>query len=384
MKIGLDTPLATCLLAATLLAGCAAPAGSEHAAPAGQSTNDGSPSKSVMTEEEVRDLNGQPPEERRRRVDIVLASHPDDLGALFARVDADSDLKDFPAVLADSEAALANSTLSPRLRRLFLVSRAEALIQVRRPAEALVAADQALAIDDSNPNALFARGWARYLTDNNLAQSALADLDRALQLEPDQGIAYYRRALIFEYQGKFDLATADLEHASQLAPDDRPIRQEFASLLFTEWYSGQFRQSIASFREQATRPEASSYAPLWLFIMRTRASPADEAAAKAELATLAPAHRPHEWVDTLIDLMLGKSTLEAALSEADTAPTDKLRAGQRCEAGYYVAEQLLAHGQDMQASRLLDEAQAVCPSTYIEAKAIVAQQRQFAARPASR
>ena len=169
MKIGLNTRCVTCMLAATLLAGCAAPAG--------HSATESSLSKSVMTSDEVRDLNDRPPEERRRRVDIVLASHPDDLGALVARVDADSDLKDFPAVLSDSEVALANLTLNPGLRRWLLVSRAEALIQVKRPAEASVAADQALAIDDSDPNALFARGWARYLTDHELAQSALADLE---------------------------------------------------------------------------------------------------------------------------------------------------------------------------------------------------------------
>ena len=103
MNIGCNTSWATWLLVATLVTGCATQAGSEHAGPAGQSTNDVNPSKSVMTEDEVRDLNGQPPEERRRRLDVVLASHPDDLGALFARVDADADLKDFPAVLAGSE-----------------------------------------------------------------------------------------------------------------------------------------------------------------------------------------------------------------------------------------------------------------------------------------
>ena len=384
MNIGCNTSWATWLLVATLVTGCATQAGSEHAGPAGQSTNDVNPSKSVMTEDEVRDLNGQPPEERRRRLDVVLASHPDDLGALFARVDADADLKDFPAVLADSEIALANSTPNPRLRRWFLVSRAEALIQVRRPAEAVLAADQALEIDDSYPKALFARGWARYLSDHGLAESALADLDRALQLEPDEGIAYFRRAVIFEDQRKFDLAISNLDHAARLAPDDKPIREEYGILFFKEWYSGQFRQSIDSYRERAAQPDAYSYAPLWLFIMRIQADPADEAAARTELATLAPPEQPRAWRDTLVDLMLGKTTLDAALAEADAASTDRLRAGQRCEADYYAAEQMLAHGQDTASNSLLEEAHSVCPATYIEAGAIVAEQRRQAARATTR
>lgn len=377
MNMRLDTWLAACLLAAALLSGCATPSGGAQELLATPTRVAGTPS---MSSDSLHDLAALPPDERRRRIDVMLASHPDDLESRVARLKADLDLQDFPALLADSEPVLANSTLSPRRRRWLLTLRAEVLIQARQPTEALLSANQALEIDSSYPEALFARGWAAYLTDHGLAQSALADLDRALQLEPDEGIGYYRRAVILEYQGQFELAASELQHASQLAPNDVPIRQEFGVLLFTEWYSGQFKQSIESFREQAIRPEASLYAPLWLFVMRIRADAADEAGASAELAALAPAHQPHEWIDTLVDLMLGKSTLEAALSEADTAPTDRLRAGRRCEAEYYAAEQMLAHGEYVQASRLLDEGQAVCPTTYTEATAIAAERHRLPSR----
>jgi lipoprotein NlpI len=371
------------LLLTALVAGCATRADSVANLPPGTTVIEIDVGKTALSADDLRDLPGMAPADMRARLDVVLASHPDDVAAHFFRAEADANLADFAAAVTDSDVVVVDSSFDPRLRLRVLDVRAEAFLQLKREAEAIAAADQALEIDDSDPTALFARGWARYISDHGQAESALADLNRALLREPDEGIAYFRRSVIFEDQGKFDLATADLDHAAQLAPDDKPIRQQYAVLLFTEWYAGQFRQSIESYREHAAHPDANPYAPLWLFVMRVRANPADEATARAELATLAPALQPHGWRDTIVDLMLGKSTLEAALAEADTASTARLRAGQRCEADYYVAEQLLAHGQDLSANRLLDEAHAICPENYIEARAIIAEQRSQAVHATS-
>jgi len=376
MKIGPCACWAALLLVTTLVAGCAVPADTRNPPPAAPDSSDAILEKVPAYAHGLIDL---PPAEQRRGLDVVLASHPDDLLARFLRVDTDRRLEDYPAVLADSEAVLANPALNRPSRRLVLVARSEALMQVRRPADAALAADEAVQIDGSLPDGLFARGWAHYLADHGQAESALADLNRALERQPDNGVGHYRRAVVARHLDKFDLAAADLEQAARLMPGDAATRLQRTGLLFAEWYSGRSRQPIAVFREQATRPVADPYAPLWLFVMRIRADPADEAAAKTELATLAPAHHPHAWTDTLDDVMLDKSTLDAALAEADTAPTNELRAGRRCEADYYVAEQLLAHRQDMAAGRLLEEAYWLCPSTYVEAEAVVAERRRLEA-----
>lgn len=384
MKIGLDAPSAACLLAATLLAGCATPSTPGQVSPASPSTSTAVAKPTSMSDDEVRDLLVQPAAEQRRRLDVVLAAHSGDIEARLRRLEAEYNLSDIPSVLADSEILLATPQIDGRLREYVLHSRAEALIKVERYAEAILVANQALEIDGSSSGALFARGWAKFHSDYGQAQGALADLDRALQLEPDQGIGYFRRAILFEHQGQFDLARSDLERAVQLEPDDGPTRQQFAMLMFEEWCSGQFRQPIASFREQAARPDAHPYAAIWLFIMRIRANPADEASARAELAALAPTHQPHAWTDTLVDLMLGKSNIEAAQAEADAAPTYALRAGRRCETDYYAAEQLLMHGPGAESTHLLEEAYWVCPSTYIEAKAVVAERHLQAEKSAAR
>ena len=328
-----------------------------------------------MSDDDVRDLVIQPPDKQLRRLDVLIAAHPGDVKARILRMDAEYNLSDFPSVLADSETLLAIPQFDGRPREYVLHTRAEALIKVERYAEAMLVANQALEIDGSSSEALFARGWATFHSDYGQATRALVDLDRALQIEPDQGIGYFRRAIVFEHLGQFARARSDLERALQLEPDDGPTRQQFAWLMFEEWYSGQFRQSIASFREQAARPDAYPYAPIWLFIMRIRANPADEAAARAELEALVPTHQPHAWMDTLVDLMLGKLNVEAAQVEADAADTYLLRANRRCDADYYAAELLLSHGQGAEANRLLEEAYWVCPSRSVESKAVVSERR---------
>ncbi|MCK9688722.1 tetratricopeptide repeat protein [Scleromatobacter humisilvae] len=437
-----------------------------------------------MSAEELKDFNGQSLDEKRRRLDVILAGHPTAIGARFLRLQADDQLADFPAMLADSEPLLADSTFDRRLREIALVIRAGALIQVRRPAEAIVAASEALDIDPTDSDALFDRGWARYHADHGQVAAALADLDRALQLDPTQGIGYFRRATIYQEQRQYDRAEKDFDRALQFAPDDVPTHLQYGQMLIEvheferaraqfdavvrlapdysagwNWRAGAevslgqldqafadanraietsvskasiadghstladvlehkhdiagaiseykralaidpdfliavrlarlqrddgpFAQLVDAYRERAVEPGASPYASLRLFVVRMRARPADEAAAGAELARLVPAHAPHAWVDTLVTLMQGQSTLEAALAEADAAPTDRLRKGQRCEADYYSAELRLARGQDGAAGHLLEEAAAVCPATYDEADAVDVEQRQLAAKVAA-
>lgn len=467
------------LLVTTSVSGLASQARAADATSDASDPNSVSLGKTAIGDEELRDLKALPDAEKRRRLDIVLAAHPEDLPARFLRLQVEVKLGDEAAVLSDSETVLENPALSGRPRLWVLEWRADMLVHVRRAAEAIAVADQALAIDNADPEALFARGWARYHQDQQQTDGALADLDRALQLEPDEGVGHYRRAVVLQARGVLDRAAQDYERAVQLAPDDVPTRlaygdllmqtkdfegalaqvdvavrlrpgdpgawverelahlrlkrfddvvvdarqaielgatdddlanahsylatalwrksdfagaaREFQSVLafsddhriarslgLMQWYSGQLPKAIQTFREQAAWPDSSPYTPLRLFIAQMQADPAVEAAASAELVALAPVHQPHVWGDTLVDLMLGRGTIDAALVEADAADTYQLRAGRRCEADYYAAERLLLHGQRELASGLLEEAYWACPSTYTEATAVEWERRRLA------
>ena len=439
----------------------------------------------AATADVLRDLAAQPAAERRRRFDALVAEHPDDVVLRYYRLQAEDELADFAGMLEDSESILAHPDLRRRMRQLALGWRAEALIQARRFPEATAAANEALAIDGSDFGALFSRGWARYLADESLTDAALADFDRALELDPDEGIGYSRRAAIHRKQGHLDLAALDFERAVRLVPDDLPTRLHYGGMLIDkqdfegaltqfdaavrlkpgdpspwverehahlllkrfddvvadaheafklgpadddlanahsflasalwnksdfagaarefqsvvalsddhriarslglmQWYSGQVPQAIKTFRDQAAWPDSNPYTLLWLFILQVQSNPAAETAASAELAARATPHQPHAWGDTLVELMLGRTRIDAAQAEADTADTWALRAGHRCEADYYAAKRLLLHGQVELASGLLEEAYWVCPSTYSEANAVELERRGLAARSTAR
>ncbi len=432
--------------------------------------------KSAIDADELRELNTQPDPEKRRRLDAVLEAHPQDLAARFLRLQLEVKLGEDSAMLSDSEVVLENPALVETARLWVLEWRAEALVHAGHAAEAVLAADQALAIKEASSGALFARGWARFQQDRVQTDGALADLNRALELVPGEGVGHYRRAVVLQARGELDRATRDYELAVQLAPRDVPSHREYGILLYQthaleralaqfeaarnlaphdpdvwvwqmqaelalarsadvaaderridelgatraqvayafrqvadaledqldfagaerlygrslalapepavaywlarmQWFNGHFDQPVAYFRERAMAAKSDAYMAIWLFVARSRANPADEVAAHAELAHLAPPHEPHEWTDTLVSMLLGSTSLDAALVEADAAPTFKLKAGRRCEADYYAAEALLMHGGTDAASRLLQEAYWVCPSTYVEAHAVIAQRR---------
>ncbi|MFL6628581.1 MAG: hypothetical protein ACJ8G1_19225, partial [Vitreoscilla sp.] len=176
MKIGLDAPLAACLLAATLLAGCAIPSIPAQVSPASPSTSTAVLDAPSMSDDEVHDLVIQPPAEQLRRLDLVVAAHPGDVKARILRMDAEYNLSDFPSVLVDSEILLAIPQLDGRPRAYVLHTRAEALIKVERYAEAILVADQALKIDGSSSmrrmRALTSPGWAATTRSRRLSCSA--------------------------------------------------------------------------------------------------------------------------------------------------------------------------------------------------------------------
>ncbi len=476
MGIGFTTANRAWLLIGILVVGCGIRAGAAENPPLGTGTTNASLATNALSADELRELQAQPVAEQRRRLDIVVAAHPDDLALRIMRMEAEDQLGDSAAVVADSELVMSNPSLTGHFHQLTLEMRAENLLHLHRFDESIATASQALELDPSSAAALFARGWSRYFVDQD--DGALADLDRALEIDPEEGIGYSRRAAILRDQGKFDRAAKDFERAIQLAPNDSPSHRGYGVLLYQtdhlqqalaqfdaaatlsprdplplvwhaqvnrtlkrpaavsadekrmnelgaaeedlagahaevgrvlaaqhdyegaarefgrslslkfepsvamdvarmQWFAGQFGQALASYREHAVSPlpSASEYTPLWLYVLRGRADPADEAAARAELALAWKAHQPHAWTDTLVDVILGKTRLESALVEADGAETDKLRAGRRCEADYYAAEQLLMHGQDEPASHLLEEAHRVCPSSYFEAHALDAERR---------
>jgi len=306
-------------------------------------------------------------------LDRALEIQPDEAVGYARRAAVLVDGKEFDRAAQDYRRAIALAPDDGPSHRGYGIL----LYRTRDLERALVEFDAAMRLMPTDP---FALTW-RAQTHRALKHfdSAAADEDRADALgTAGEDLFNARNNVAIDLEEEGDLEGAASELSRLLAwKRDANVASQLARV---QWFGGRFGQAVETFRSQSASPVSREYEALWLFLMRARANPADEVAAQAELAARAQAGQPRGWTDTLVDIALGRLTLQAALAEADAADTPRLRAGRRCEADYYAAEQLLVHGLDASARRLLDEASEICPSTYLEARAVAAERRLLEAR----
>lgn len=214
-------------------------------------------------------------------------------------------------------------------------------------------------------------------------ERALTEFDTGTRLVQDDPLPLAWRAQANLALKRLDAAAADNRRATRLGIAAADIGHAFQRVAENLRDQNDFAGAAREFKI-AMAFEPDDYVAIGLYSARVRANPADEPAARAALASWAKPHQPHAWTDTLVSMLLSRTTLEAALAEADAADTYALKAGYRCEADYYAAEQLLGHEQETVAKRLLEEAYWVCPSSYVEGRSVAAERRLIEAKPSAK
>lgn len=100
------------------------------------------------------------------------------------------------------------------------------------PELALAYLDKAIDLDPYFANAYSDRGAVYF---NHLGQDrrAIENFDKAIRLDPNDGIYYYNRGIAYERLGKYKKAIKDLKKAIQLNPNDQPAYNDLAWVLAT-------------------------------------------------------------------------------------------------------------------------------------------------------
>jgi tetratricopeptide (TPR) repeat protein len=257
-------------------------------------------------------------------------------------------------------------------------------------AHAIEAYSNALRLDPRSDKLLYARGYAYYR--NHDDDHAIQDYTEALKLNAAFGEAYRERARAYEDKMDYEHAIQDYTEAIRLLPGISDLRFRRA---FTYERAGQYGPAIADFTENILRfphaadpyrnrgrlrlyagdiPDAQQdlskavelepanyYSVIWLYIARTRGTPAGTAA--AELAKNAAKLKLAKWPGPVIQLFLGKTTSRAVLRAASDEDT-KTNNERQCEANFYIAEYQALHGQGsaaLQGFRLVENS---CPKNY--------------------
>jgi lipoprotein NlpI/transglutaminase-like putative cysteine protease len=218
--------------------------------------------------------------------------------------------------------------------------RGVALNELGKTAEALKDLDQAVALDDGNPEFFKSRAAVHYKRGD--FQKSTADFTRALTLGAEPHALYYRRGINHFYHGTLENALADFEQSLGTADAEERL---FHALWYT-WTA----QLMGKALPDTLRKEFEGYAQ-------------------------------GAWPRPALAMFAGKLPPEAVLKIAEAKSGDE-RIMTLCEAYFYVAQHYMVQKNAAKAKEYFEKARATNVIVYIEHEAAKLElDRMAAAKP---
>ena len=174
--------------------------------------------------------------------------------------------------------------------------------------------------------------------------SAISDCSKAIELDPKYAKAYHNRGWAKTEKGDYDGAIADYDKFFEL--DSKPA-SAYGSRALVKELKGDFDGALADLArwdESASILEQHDYAQLWMWTIRARRG--NTAEATKELSAYLEKRRdgsPTDWPSQIGKFLLGK-TSESDFLAAAAVPDPKKNRDQHCEAWYYAAVKRLLVG----------------------------------------
>ena len=223
---------------------------------------------------------------------------------------------------------------------------------------ALADYDQAVRLNPTYVTAIINRGAAwRSKGDHD---RAIADYDVAIRLDPTDANAFNSRGNAYNDKQDYDRAIADFGTAIGLDPN---AANPYRSRGYANFYQADYAAAASDLARAVEREPDQAYGAIWLYLARARAG---DGGAVADLETNAARLKPAEWPYPVAELYLGRRTAVATLA----APR---KAGDRCEAQFYVGEWHLLKGDRAAARSAMQMAVEMCPNTFIESLGAMAE-----------
>ena len=168
-------------------------------------------------------------------------------------------------------------------------------------------------------------------------------------------VIYNNRAIAYRYKGDLDHAIADYNRALDLDPKNWSAVFSRGHL---EVLTGALPAAVADLTRASELLPKNLYSALWLEIAARRGN------ANSRLAEATRQLEMGYWPSPVIRLYLGEMTPEALLAAADNIDAE-VRATQLCEANFYTGEFYLRQGKKDDAMRLFRSVTATCQKTLI-------------------
>jgi tetratricopeptide (TPR) repeat protein len=274
--------------------------------------------------------------------DKAIALDPKFLLAWFNRGNARNARGNAAGALADYNQAIAlKADFGPAYRNRGILRRNGGDID-----SAIADETQALQYDGNDAEALALRGGM--LLGKHEFDRAIADFDAVVRLRPNNAEAYNNRGAALTQKGELARALADYDRSLLIAPGQAGGYNNRGVVRFAY---GSFGAAADDLERAANAAPKNPHPALWRYLAVARTGNPST----AELQNAAKAFPPGAWPAPVVDFYLGKITADALRAAAGQGDP-KARAGQQCEAEFYIGEFVLA-----QASGKLIKADQIRP-----------------------
>jgi lipoprotein NlpI/V8-like Glu-specific endopeptidase len=266
---------------------------------------------------------------------VLANNHAESPDVLLYRGIAQSRAFSYAAAIADFDLVLKRQPKSA----VAINERGDAWRGLRDYERALADYSKAIKFALDWPEAYRDRGYLYHLLARH--EEARGDFSRAIKLNARDAEAWNGRALVALAEGRISEAVGDFNRAIELTPQSGAYHANRATARMID---GDETRAIQDFRRAAQLDPEEPFVHLLLFIAQARAG--DLETAKAALQRYADTHPNRDWPKAIVDLFLGRGSVEAVEQAATIAAPHKDAAGQRFDADFYIGQWALIAGDE--------------------------------------
>src|SRR5499426_2124525 len=205
--------------------------------------------------------------------------------------------------------------------------------------------DEAIRLNPRHANAFSNRGVA-YARKGDYDR-AIENYDEALRLNPKHANALYNRGNAYRHKGDYNRAIENYDLAIELNPKHVDA---FSNRGLVRFYQGQFAAAVPDFSRAVKLTPTNLYRILLLYLAQARAG----GHAQDDLAQATMGLDLKEWPGPIVSLYLGKVPEHVVFDAVADADPNRQRQ-KRCQAYFYVGQQMLIGQKNGEAAKMFRE-----------------------------
>jgi len=227
--------------------------------------------------------------------------------------------------------------------------------------------DEAIRLNPNHANAFSNRGIA-YGRKGDYDR-AVQNYDEAIRLNPNHANALYNRGNAHRRKGDYDHAGRDYDQVIRLNPKHADA---YSNRGLVRFYQGQFAAAVPDLSQAVGLDPTNLYRILLLYLAEARAgSHAQDGLAQATMGL-----DLKEWPGPIVSMYLGKVPEHVVFDAvADSDPAKQRQ--KRCQAHFYVGQQLLIRQNNSEAAKMFRESLATNVSVLFEYEGAQAELRRL-------